>query len=75
MNGVSSCMDALGHTICDPCDVIITPTPVYGRVFTNFTNRSGAKIVPLHLSNEVSFYKSSHNEDFPKICLDYSKTS
>merc|ERR1712126_395248 len=27
MNRVTSCLDALGHALCDPGDVMITPTP------------------------------------------------
>ena len=53
MNGVTSCLDALGHTICDPGDVIISPTPIYGRIFTDFTDRSGVKMAALPLSSEV----------------------
>ena len=55
MNGVTSCLDALGHTICDPGDVIISPTPIYGRIFTDFTDRSGVKMAALPLSSEVLF--------------------
>ncbi|XP_068248133.1 1-aminocyclopropane-1-carboxylate synthase-like protein 1 [Palaemon carinicauda] len=40
LNGVASCLDALGHAICDPGDVLITPTPVYGRIFSNFRERA-----------------------------------
>jgi len=61
MNGVTSCLDALGHTLCDPGDVMITPTPCYGRIFTDFTDRSRVKVEPLHLSernakNGETFY-------------------
>ena len=53
MNGVTSCLDSLAHVICDPGDIIISPTPVYGRIFTDFTDRSGVKVVPLNLSSQV----------------------
>ncbi|KAG0724598.1 1-aminocyclopropane-1-carboxylate synthase-like protein 1 [Chionoecetes opilio] len=47
MNGVTACFDALSHALCDPGDVVLTPTPVYARVYTNFRDRSGATVVPL----------------------------
>ncbi|CAL4075496.1 unnamed protein product, partial [Meganyctiphanes norvegica] len=61
MNGVTSCLDSLAHTLCDPGDVIITPTPVYGRIFTDFSDRSGVTVMPLHLSEKpnsdgISFF-------------------
>ncbi|KAG0722915.1 1-aminocyclopropane-1-carboxylate synthase-like protein 1 [Chionoecetes opilio] len=47
MNGVTACCDALSHALCDPGDVVLTPTPVYARVYSNFRDRSGATVVPL----------------------------
>lgn len=38
MSGATSCMDALGHALCDPGDIIITPTPVYGRIISDFSD-------------------------------------
>lgn len=55
MNGLTACFDALSHTLCDPGDVVITPTPVYGRIYTNFYDRSGATVVPLHCSETNDF--------------------
>nr|XP_045605766.1 probable inactive 1-aminocyclopropane-1-carboxylate synthase-like protein 2 [Procambarus clarkii] len=55
MNGVTACLDALSHTLCDPNDVVITPTPVYGRIYTDFHDRSAATVVPLVCSQEDNF--------------------
>lgn len=55
MNGVTACLDALSHTLCDPDDVVITPTPVYGRIFTDFQDRSRASVVPLVALQEENF--------------------
>lgn len=54
LNGVTSCLDALSHALCDPGDVIITPTPAYGRMFTDVQDRAGALVLPLELRQEVS---------------------
>ncbi|XP_063594441.1 1-aminocyclopropane-1-carboxylate synthase-like protein 1 [Penaeus indicus] len=54
LNGVTSCLDALSHALCDPGDVIITPTPVYARMFTDVHDRAGAEVLPLVLRQEVS---------------------
>lgn len=54
LNGVTSCLDALSHALCDPGDVIITPTPVYARMFTDVHDRAGAAVLPLVLRQEVS---------------------
>ncbi|XP_042225161.1 probable inactive 1-aminocyclopropane-1-carboxylate synthase-like protein 2 [Homarus americanus] len=55
MNGITACLDALSHTLCDPDDVVITPTPVYGRIYTNFHDRSAATVIPLVCSQEDDF--------------------
>lgn len=54
LNGVTSCLDALSHALCDPGDVIIPPTPVYARMFTDVHDRAGAAVLPLVLRQEVS---------------------
>lgn len=53
LNGVTSCLDALSHALCDPGDVIITPTPVYARMFTDVHDRAGAAVLPLVLRQEA----------------------
>ncbi|XP_042856908.1 1-aminocyclopropane-1-carboxylate synthase-like protein 1 [Penaeus japonicus] len=53
LNGVTSCLDALSHALCDPGDVIITPTPAYGRMFTDVQDRAGALVLPLELRQEA----------------------
>uniref|UniRef100_A0A2P2I1Q6 1-aminocyclopropane-1-carboxylate synthase-like protein 1 n=1 Tax=Hirondellea gigas TaxID=1518452 RepID=A0A2P2I1Q6_9CRUS len=49
MNGVSSCLDSLAFGLVDEGEVIITPTPVYGRIFTDLQDRAYADVQPLHL--------------------------
>ncbi|XP_064120214.1 1-aminocyclopropane-1-carboxylate synthase-like protein 1 [Macrobrachium nipponense] len=51
-NGVSSCLDAISHVLCDPGDIIITPTPVYARIFTDVHDAARAIVEPLPLSEE-----------------------
>ncbi|XP_042239117.1 1-aminocyclopropane-1-carboxylate synthase-like protein 1 [Homarus americanus] len=51
-NGVTSCLDALGHVLCDPGDVNITPTPVYSHIVTEFRDVADVCIEPLVLSQE-----------------------
>ncbi|XP_045601332.1 1-aminocyclopropane-1-carboxylate synthase-like protein 1 [Procambarus clarkii] len=50
--GVTSCLDALAHTLCDAGDVIITPTPVYARIFTDVRDVSDVCVEPLVLSDK-----------------------
>ncbi|KAK7084311.1 hypothetical protein SK128_002086 [Halocaridina rubra] len=52
LSGVTSCLDAMSHVLCDPYDVVITTTPVYGRIYTDFHDVRQAKIEPLHLRQE-----------------------
>ncbi|KAF2356671.1 Aminotransferase class I/classII [Trinorchestia longiramus] len=49
MNGVTACMDNLAFACCDAGDIALTPTPVYGRIFTDFQERSAVKMMPVHL--------------------------
>ncbi|XP_068238829.1 probable inactive 1-aminocyclopropane-1-carboxylate synthase-like protein 2 [Palaemon carinicauda] len=51
-NGVSSCLDAISHVLCDPGDVIITPTPIYARIFTDVHDAARSIVEPLPLSEE-----------------------
>lgn len=51
--GVASCLDALGHVLCDPGDVLITPTPVYARIFTDFCERGLVDVQPLNTTQET----------------------
>lgn len=54
MNGVGACLDSLGHALCDPGDVLLTPTPVYGRIFTDFCDRSLVCVEPIDTSQETN---------------------
>ncbi|KAK8739873.1 hypothetical protein OTU49_003238 [Cherax quadricarinatus] len=65
MNGITACLDALSHTLCDPNDVVITPTPVYGRIYTDFYDRSAATVVPLVCTQEDDF--ALHTEELKKL--------
>ncbi|KAF2354592.1 Aminotransferase class I/classII [Trinorchestia longiramus] len=49
MNSATSCLDSLAFACCDVGDIALTPTPVYGRIFTNFQERSAVKMMPVHL--------------------------
>ncbi|KAK7070774.1 hypothetical protein SK128_022016 [Halocaridina rubra] len=52
LNGVASCLDALGHAICDPGDVLLTPTPVYTRIFSDFCERALVDVQPIITTQE-----------------------
>ncbi|XP_063861804.1 1-aminocyclopropane-1-carboxylate synthase-like protein 1 isoform X4 [Scylla paramamosain] len=69
MNGLTACLDALSHTLCDPGDVVITPTPVYGRIFTNFYDRAGATVVPLPCQEMENF--ALKEEDLKSLIKQY----
>ncbi|XP_076064842.1 1-aminocyclopropane-1-carboxylate synthase-like protein 1 [Oratosquilla oratoria] len=47
MNGATSCLDALAYTLCDPGDVLLTPTPVYSRIFTDCVERGQVDVMPI----------------------------
>ncbi|XP_076064836.1 1-aminocyclopropane-1-carboxylate synthase-like protein 1 [Oratosquilla oratoria] len=47
MNGAGSCLDALAYTLCDPGDVVLTPTPVYTRIFTDIEERGQVDVMPI----------------------------
>ena len=53
MNGTTAAFDFLSHALFDPGEFFITPTPTYGRTFTNFNNRSLAIPVGLSLPYQV----------------------
>ena len=59
-NGATACMESLAYACCDPGDVLVTPTPVYGRVFTNFNQRVGVEVVPFDLLPKVSCFSNSY---------------
>lgn len=46
-NGVTSCMDLLAHCLADPGEVFLVPTPMYGRTYSNFMQRSFVEIHPI----------------------------
>ncbi|XP_042866342.1 probable inactive 1-aminocyclopropane-1-carboxylate synthase-like protein 2 [Penaeus japonicus] len=47
-------LDSLDHALCDPGDVLLTPTPVYGRIFTDFCDRSLVCVEPIDTSQETN---------------------
>ncbi|XP_076064845.1 putative inactive 1-aminocyclopropane-1-carboxylate synthase-like protein 2 isoform X2 [Oratosquilla oratoria] len=47
MNGATSCLDALAYALCDPGDVLLTPTPVYARIFSDFEERCQVDVMPI----------------------------
>lgn len=52
MSGATGCLDGLAHVLCDSEDVVITPTPVYGRIKTDFLHVANVKVEPLELLEE-----------------------
>ncbi|GFR19693.1 probable inactive 1-aminocyclopropane-1-carboxylate synthase-like protein 2, partial [Trichonephila clavata] len=40
-------MDIIAHCLADPEDVILSPSPVYGRVFTNIMQRAQVNLLPI----------------------------
>ncbi|GBM64237.1 1-aminocyclopropane-1-carboxylate synthase-like protein 1 [Araneus ventricosus] len=44
VSGVTGCIDILAHCLADPGDVILAPTPIYGRIYTNIMQRSRVKL-------------------------------
>ncbi|XP_035208973.1 1-aminocyclopropane-1-carboxylate synthase-like protein 1 isoform X2 [Stegodyphus dumicola] len=45
--GVTSCIDLLSHCIADPGDVILAPTPIYSRIYTDFKQRAEVDLWPI----------------------------
>ncbi|XP_035220227.1 1-aminocyclopropane-1-carboxylate synthase-like protein 1 [Stegodyphus dumicola] len=45
--GVTSCIDLLSHCIADPGDVILAPTPIYSRIYTDLKQRSEVDLWPI----------------------------
>uniref|UniRef100_A0A2P2IBW4 1-aminocyclopropane-1-carboxylate synthase-like protein 1 n=1 Tax=Hirondellea gigas TaxID=1518452 RepID=A0A2P2IBW4_9CRUS len=48
-NGATACLDCLAYGLTDEGEVIIVPTPVYGRIFTDCQERTHTDIQPLYL--------------------------
>lgn len=46
-NGVTSCTDLMAHCLADPGEVFLAPTPMYGRTYTDFIQRSLVEILPI----------------------------
>ncbi|GFY52061.1 1-aminocyclopropane-1-carboxylate synthase-like protein 1 [Trichonephila inaurata madagascariensis] len=45
--GATACIDLLAHCLADPGDVILAPTPIYGRIYTDFKQRSEVNLWPI----------------------------
>ncbi|KAF8764171.1 1-aminocyclopropane-1-carboxylate synthase-like protein 1 isoform X2 [Argiope bruennichi] len=45
--GVTACLDILAHCLADPGEVILAPTPIYGRIYTDFMQRAEVKLWPI----------------------------
>lgn len=46
-NGVTSCIDLMAHYLADPGEVFLVPTPMRGRTYTDFMQRSFVEILPI----------------------------
>ena len=55
LKGVTVCLEALGFTLFEPGDVVITPTPTYARFFADLEERAGIKLVGLPLTEADDF--------------------
>ncbi|XP_023336360.1 probable inactive 1-aminocyclopropane-1-carboxylate synthase-like protein 2, partial [Eurytemora carolleeae] len=55
VNGVTSALEAIAWTICDPEDIILVPTPTYARFFADMKERMRAKVVGVNLSAADGF--------------------
>ena len=49
--GVSSALDAIGCSICNENDGILTPAPYYLAIYNDFKERSGAEVIPVPISD------------------------
>lgn len=58
-NGASAGLEALAFILSDPEDVILIPTPTYGRFFADMNERFKTKVVGFHLEEN----------DKSKFCL------
>ncbi|KAG8191696.1 hypothetical protein JTE90_016483 [Oedothorax gibbosus] len=65
--GVTSCIDTLAHCLADRGEVILTPTPIYGRIRTDFMQRSGVKMWPIPIITH------DNTEDFPILTVEKVK--
>ncbi|CAL1276078.1 unnamed protein product [Larinioides sclopetarius] len=65
--GVTACLDILAHCLADPGEVILAPTPIYGRIYTDFMQRSQVKLWPIPII-------SKENEElYPVLTIDKVK--
>ncbi|KAG8191697.1 hypothetical protein JTE90_016484 [Oedothorax gibbosus] len=66
-SGVTSCIDTLAHCLADPGEFIMAPTPIYGRINTNFMQRSQVKLWPIPIITH------DNTEDSPTLTLEKIK--
>ncbi|GBM64256.1 putative inactive 1-aminocyclopropane-1-carboxylate synthase-like protein 2 [Araneus ventricosus] len=65
--GVTACLDILAHCLADPGEAILAPTPIYGRIYTDFMQRSEVKLWPIPII-------SKENEELcPVLTIDKVK--
>jgi aspartate/methionine/tyrosine aminotransferase len=55
VSGATAALDALATTLCDPGEAILVPAPYYAAFDTDLTARSGARLLPVHLSPDNGF--------------------
>lgn len=65
--GVTSSLDLLAHCIADPEDVILAPTPIYGRIYTDMKQRSRVNMWPIPIISE------NNEETYPILTLEKVK--
>ncbi|GIX98332.1 1-aminocyclopropane-1-carboxylate synthase-like protein 1 [Caerostris darwini] len=65
--GVTACIDVLAHCLADPGEVILTPTPIYGRIYTDCMQRSEVKIWPIPIISK------ENTESFPILTIEKVK--
>ncbi len=55
VSGVTGALDIIASVLCDPGDAIVVPAPYYGAFDIDLVGRSGARLLPVPLSDGRNF--------------------
>lgn len=55
VSGATAALDILATALCDPGEVIMVPAPYYAAFDTDLTARSGARLLPVSMSQDNGF--------------------
>ncbi|GFT54448.1 probable inactive 1-aminocyclopropane-1-carboxylate synthase-like protein 2 [Nephila pilipes] len=64
MVGATASIDLLAHCLADPGDVILAPTPIYGRIYTDFKQRAEVNLWPIPIITK------SNTESYPVLTIE-----